>query len=181
MKKIGSIAFVLVFAAMCPVRAADNLKAFPPAESGAVRLVGDAPPEPPLFQGATLHLVDTAAPEPYDLGAFTLTEVEAQSLALEPAEPPSAEQLDVLLTSFGPWSLSRADPQGWPSHYADDLLAKERLPSESFLAIDPLVSISTAIAAVSPSRTSPMSTMSGSARRIDLSAVANRRPALRLT
>ncbi len=33
----------------------------------------------------------------------------------------------------------------WPSHYADDILQKEIVPVELFLAIDPLVSLSTAI------------------------------------
>ncbi len=37
--------------------------------------------------------------------------------------------------------------QFWPSHYADDILRKEIVPAELFLAIDPLVSLSTAIAA----------------------------------
>ena len=36
----------------------------------------------------------------------------------------------------------------WPTHYADDLVRKEvLLPAESFLVIDPLVSLSTAVAA----------------------------------
>ncbi|NQZ67688.1 MAG: 4Fe-4S dicluster domain-containing protein [Lentisphaeria bacterium] len=35
----------------------------------------------------------------------------------------------------------------WPSHYADDLAKKELVDAEIFLALDPLVSISTAIAA----------------------------------
>jgi len=34
----------------------------------------------------------------------------------------------------------------WPSHYADDILRKQVVPAELFLAVDPLVSISTAIA-----------------------------------
>lgn len=34
----------------------------------------------------------------------------------------------------------------WPSHHADNFLKKERLDAEAFLAIDPLVPISTAIA-----------------------------------
>ncbi len=37
--------------------------------------------------------------------------------------------------------------ESWPSHYADDILRKEIVPAELFLAIDPLVSLSTAIAA----------------------------------
>src|SRR4029078_11027918 len=39
------------------------------------------------------------------------------------------------------------DEGTWPSHYADELAAKEKLAAEFFLTIDPLVSLSTAIAA----------------------------------
>jgi len=39
-----------------------------------------------------------------------------------------------------------ADAAAWPSHYADDLARKEWLPAEFFLMIDPLVSLSTAVA-----------------------------------
>ncbi|MDB5389683.1 MAG: 4Fe-4S ferredoxin iron-sulfur binding domain protein [Planctomycetaceae bacterium] len=39
-----------------------------------------------------------------------------------------------------------ANETGWPSHHADNFLAKERLDAEAFLAIDPLVPISTALA-----------------------------------
>jgi len=38
-------------------------------------------------------------------------------------------------------------PIGWPSHYADGLRAKEIVEAESFLALDPLVSFSGALAA----------------------------------
>ncbi|NLS94977.1 MAG: 4Fe-4S binding protein [Planctomycetaceae bacterium] len=41
----------------------------------------------------------------------------------------------------------QASAEAWPSHYADDILRKEVVPAELFLAIDPLVSLSTAIAA----------------------------------
>ena len=41
----------------------------------------------------------------------------------------------------------QANKQVWPSHFADDIQQKEKVPAELFLAIDPLVSISTAIAA----------------------------------
>ena len=37
-------------------------------------------------------------------------------------------------------------PEGWPSHYADDLARKEKIAAEFFLVIDPLVSLSTALA-----------------------------------
>ena len=39
------------------------------------------------------------------------------------------------------------NPVAWPSHYADNLASKEWIPAETFLMIDPLVSLSTAIAA----------------------------------
>ncbi len=53
---------------------------------------------------------------------------------------------DELLTSDGQWSMHEKAPDAWPSHYADDLAAKETVSAELFLAIDPLVSLSTAIA-----------------------------------
>jgi ferredoxin len=43
--------------------------------------------------------------------------------------------------------LENVDEVPWPSHYADNLVRKEVIPAEIFLAIDPLVSLSTAIAA----------------------------------
>lgn len=39
-----------------------------------------------------------------------------------------------------------ADRVDWPAHYAEDLARKEWIPAESFLVIDPLVSLSTALA-----------------------------------
>jgi ferredoxin len=43
---------------------------------------------------------------------------------------------------------AQPDPlaEGWPAHHAENLAAKERVAAEVFLAIDPLVPISTAIA-----------------------------------
>ena len=55
--------------------------------------------------------------------------------------------LDTLGLSFGPWSLGEQAPGAWPAHYARGLEAKEKVPAELLLVIDPLVSISTAIAA----------------------------------
>ena len=45
------------------------------------------------------------------------------------------------------WVPSETGAELWPSHYADDILRKEIVPAELFLAIDPLVSLSTAMAA----------------------------------
>ncbi len=58
----------------------------------------------------------------------------------------AAEQLDWLLTGSGPWKFHQRSPHDWPAHYADDLARKEVISAELFLAIDPLVSLSTAVA-----------------------------------
>jgi ferredoxin len=52
-----------------------------------------------------------------------------------------------LSLSPGPWSFHETDPTAWPSHYADNLSRKEAVTAELFLVIDPLVSLSTGIAA----------------------------------
>lgn len=44
-------------------------------------------------------------------------------------------------------SEATGDVDVWPSHYTENLAAKEMVPAELFLIIDPLVSVSTAIAA----------------------------------
>ncbi len=56
------------------------------------------------------------------------------------------ELLDVLLAGSQSWLIYDADPNQWPAHYTDNLAAKEKISAELFLAIDPLVSLSTAIA-----------------------------------
>lgn len=53
----------------------------------------------------------------------------------------------VLWTSWPYDAKPDAAATGWPSHAADRLTAKEFLPVDGFLAIDPLVAISTALAA----------------------------------
>lgn len=58
----------------------------------------------------------------------------------------TAEILQVLMLGTSPWTFFESEPDKWPSHYADNLRAKERLPADLFLVLDPLVSISTAIA-----------------------------------
>lgn len=52
-----------------------------------------------------------------------------------------------LYVCFPYTAVPSEEAQAWPSHYADDMMAKRVVPAELFLAIDPLVSISTAIAA----------------------------------
>ncbi len=82
-----------------------------------------------------------------DFGAFRITTRDTQQLAAEPVDPLGIEQLDRLAFSLGPWSIHERRPGAWPTHYADNLAAKEKIAAETFLTIDPLLSLSTALAA----------------------------------
>lgn len=68
-------------------------------------------------------------------------------LQIRPEHKMTAEALEKLSVSAGPWVISPQPPNQWPSHYADDFAARDRIPVEMFLLIDPLVSLSTALAA----------------------------------
>lgn len=113
------------------------------ADTGTVIVVAARTPAEPLRPGKTFHVLDDADDRRPRLGLFRVDRVQGEELHLTPVEPLSDEETDRLLNSIGPWSLSSA----WPSHYADSLWVKEKLPAEAFLAMDPLVSISTAAAA----------------------------------
>lgn len=94
-----------------------------------------------------LHIVDASDESERDgyVGAFTPVSATTTQLVLRPADNRHFD-FDRILTSPGPWSLLEFEPGRWPSHYADDLAQKELVWAELFLAIDPLVSLSTAIA-----------------------------------
>ena len=96
-----------------------------------------------------LHVIDAGAAEYEDgyVGQFSLSDSSSDQVTLLAAPNVDAEQLDRLFVSAGPWSLSERAPDEWPTHYADDLAAKEFVPADVFLVIDPLVSFSTAITA----------------------------------
>jgi ferredoxin len=79
-------------------------------------------------------------------GHFNITGIHDKRVRLAPAVPLTAEQIDRVLFGAGPWALHETVPGKWPSHYTDDLARKEIVAAESFLVIDPLVSLSTAIA-----------------------------------
>jgi MauM/NapG family ferredoxin protein len=115
--------------------------------TGTVRVAaehdaGDAP-----AAGTVVFPIDSSLDQQSALGAFRVRPVGDNELLLEPAGELTAAQLDQLAISFGPWQLHQADPDSWPSHYADDLAAKQLLPAETFLSLDPLVGLSTAVAA----------------------------------
>ena len=68
----------------------------------------------------------------------------ADSLTLAPITRLNETQLESLLLNGGGWTVR--ERSAWPSHYADELSRKEWISAELFLAIDPLVGISTAVA-----------------------------------
>jgi NAD-dependent dihydropyrimidine dehydrogenase PreA subunit len=80
-------------------------------------------------------------------GHFKIISSQGDRARLVPDTSLSAEQIDRLLLGTGPWALHETEPGKWPSHYTDNLARKEVVPAETFLVIDPLVSLSTAIAA----------------------------------
>ena len=91
------------------------------------------------------HLADDGDAEPDLFGGFAATRISDEECSFTPTAV-DAELIERMLTTSGSWSVYEFPPDRWPSHYADDLEKKEFVPSEIFLLIDPLVSISTAIA-----------------------------------
>ena len=115
--------------------------------TGEITLTHASPPAVELSDGGRLHLVDegqTSAADGY-LAEFELTSNETGAMRIKPLAPLSVEQLDALVLSPGPWALHNAHP--WPSHYTDELAGKEIVDAEVFLIIDPLVALSTSLAA----------------------------------
>jgi ferredoxin len=96
----------------------------------------------------TVHVVSQSAPTPDD-GYVVSAQIQQLSwpqIALRLPGELSETQFDRLVTSTGFWALHENQPGAWPTHYADNLARKERIPADIFLIIDPLVSLSTAIA-----------------------------------
>lgn len=83
---------------------------------------------------------------PSTLGRFEMVRAEDQSIQMHPLTPLTPTQLTAILTQTDPFSLHQTDPNHWPSHHTENLAQKETWSAELFLAIDPLVSLSTAIA-----------------------------------
>ncbi len=101
-----------------------------------------------IHSGQTVHVVDQSAPES-EAGYLVQAKIEqldGRLADLRLAGELNETQFDALLTSAGPWALHEKQPGAWPAHYADNLANKEFVPADLFLVIDPLVSLSTAIA-----------------------------------
>lgn len=117
------------------------------SNDGSLRFQNASTPEW-IAAGEVLYLVDESAP---DAGSDSLPPMlvgrsEASEVSLEPAGRLTDDQLDRLLTGGGSWSIHQRPLGSWPTHYADNLASKEFVPADLFLVIDPLVSLSTAIA-----------------------------------
>ncbi|MFN3192559.1 MAG: 4Fe-4S binding protein [Aureliella sp.] len=85
------------------------------------------------------------------LGAFRVHAAHQMSddtLQLKPAGELSPMFLDIItgVANNLDFEATDSDPFAWPDHYAASLDHKELLEAETFLMIDPLVSLSTAIA-----------------------------------
>ena len=71
---------------------------------------------------------------------------ENDVVLFEPLRELTDTEVQSLFVRNEQWVVSQDVPNAWPSHYAEDLQRKEWFAAELFLAIDPLVSLSTAIA-----------------------------------
>ncbi len=115
------------------------------------RLTNPAVPEWQPAVGDTMFAEDKSNPDPHatDNPVLELT-VEQSSpaeLVVKPIGEVPASVVDALLFGQSPqWTVHEKPPHEWPAHYADDLARKEVVPADTFLVIDPLVSLSTALA-----------------------------------
>ncbi len=117
-------------------------------ETGEFRFEGDRAIGLPRQLGQVVFLVEEAASEAdREAIGFRLAGTSTEVMALIPQGDLTADQFDAFLLGNRTWTVFEHDPDRWPSHYADELATKERLPAELFLVIDPLVSLSTALAA----------------------------------
>ena len=107
----------------------------------------DAASALPFAAGSTLFVRDDSlGPDVSQPAAtFKLSRAAAGEATLDGSQLDEAVFVELSL-SPGPWSLHETDPAAWPSHYADNLRRKEAIAGELFLTIDPLVSLSTAVA-----------------------------------
>jgi ferredoxin len=117
------------------------------AGTGQISLVSDSVSDLPA-SAAGLFLQDASglADPSMSIGPFQFSSHGVERVELIPEEPLSDDQIAELLLNPGPWALWDQDPESWPRHYAENLNRKEMVSAETFLILDPLVSLSTSIA-----------------------------------
>ncbi len=133
-----------------PARVWANCVPTSPNEANEIDVSREGAPFVGLQVGDVVHASDPAATDPQRgyVGPLKVVKVGQERITLAPTDAFSPEKLEELrFSGGGPWTLGERRPTDWPSHYADSLQAKEFLPSESLLVIDPLVAISTVLAA----------------------------------
>ena len=113
-------------------------------QDGTLQLTGNRIPDW-ISQQAPLYLFDTSNDS--SLGEFQWVEnnENESALSMRPVRL-TAELISDVMVASGDWAVADQPLDKWPSHYSDDLAQKEGIPADLFLAIDPLVSLSTAIA-----------------------------------
>ena len=111
-----------------------------------IQLINDGAIPSELRTADSFHLYDQSQTEPQYLGTFAIDQLAEDAITISPVTPLDSETLETLSFSLGPWELSPYAPGDWPSHYADTFAAEDQVPAELFLLIDPLLSLSTAIA-----------------------------------
>ena len=110
-------------------------------QTGSLRLSGSTTP---VWDAAErMLLIDSVTNQL--IGQFDRVEQADATLLLRPVGV-NDELMEAMMMASGEWTVADRDPHAWPSHYAGDLALKERIPADLFLTIDPLVSLSTAIA-----------------------------------
>ncbi|MEZ6063294.1 MAG: 4Fe-4S binding protein [Planctomycetaceae bacterium] len=117
-------------------------------QTGDLMLAGTISGETSVRAGDILFAVDAGSSGRPQMcaGSFQVGSFSGHAIRLIPHDELTPEAFDAFFTSNGPWTLHADDPAAWHSHYADNLARKEVIPAEFFLLIDPLVSISTAVA-----------------------------------
>lgn len=96
--------------------------------------------EPPWLGGSDVIYLSQAGE---DAGRARVLERSDEGWVLQP------DDVSRFLVAQGDWVLSQTPIGQWPSHYAQHFAEREHVPVDVFLTIDPLVSLSTAIAAKS--------------------------------
>ncbi|MEM9589004.1 MAG: 4Fe-4S binding protein, partial [Planctomycetota bacterium] len=97
-------------------------------------------------QPVFIHVAHPRGAQSVSLGEFAVVAADRSTVRLRSIQELAPEVLNELFVGSERFELHDRDSGAWPSHYADNLAAKEVIPAELFLVIDPLVSLSTAIA-----------------------------------